>query len=336
YEIIGIAQEQVRLVSSTTTGKLKLLNASIHQTVDKGDLLASIDGRLLRIALEGANAEVKKLQGELAMTEDQLLVEAINTETEAETTRRQFAMDIERYHLKVLELRTELEPAIIELKDLKLEIAIEKDLFERGAVTTDYAIQKAQVSYNILAKKVEETGNMLTEATTAWENTKSRQAGFSEHQTAHYSVEKALLPIKQAIKVQEKVIEGLQLQGQALMLTAPVSGIVSTIQRRPGETVLAGEPILTITEPVPSGIVGYLNDMQADSVKPGDTVVLIKNGSSPRMQEAMVISVGPGVEEKPVRYWKIPDVPEWGRPMLIELPSGFEAIPGQAVGVKVL
>ena len=336
YQIIGFAQQQVRLISPTVTGRLNKLNATLHQSVSKGDLLASLDDSQLRIAVEAASAEIKRLRGELTATEDQLLVEAINAETEAEIERRRFEMDVERHRLDMLELKTTLEPLLIMLKDLELEIAIEKELFDKGAVTTDYAIKKAQVNYDALASQVKETRNMLSEAGKALENAQIRQSKINEHKTAHYSVDKALLPIKEAINAQEKVVEDLQYQRKALTLLAPADGIVSGIFHMPGETILPGEAIVTLTELSSKGIVGYLDDKQAEIVKAGDTVALIRHGLSPRIQETKVISIGPGVEEMPIRYWRIPDVPEWGRQILITIPDGFETLPGQAVGIKVL
>jgi len=37
---------------------------------------------------------------------------------------------------------------------------------------------------------------------------------------------------------------------------------------------------------------------------------------------------------KPERLWQNPAVPEWGLPMLIEIPQGWELVSGELVGIR--
>jgi len=38
----------------------------------------------------------------------------------------------------------------------------------------------------------------------------------------------------------------------------------------------------------------------------------------------------------PERLWVNPNIPEWGRPILIKIPPGLELVPGELVGVRGL
>ena len=262
------------------------------------------------------------------------MVEAINGETEAEASRRQFALDVERYHLRVLELQTQLQPDLIKLDDLKLEIEIEKDLVLKNAVATNYGVAKAQVVYDTLAKQVEETQLLLERAQLAWNKATQRQNNFGERQSAHYTVKLALDPITAAIEVQHSMLIEIDIQRKALTITSPIDGVVSEIQGREGETVLPGQPIVTITGSETTEIISFINERQADKIEVGDTIEIVKNGETPQIYEARIEVVGPAIVELPIRLRAIPDIPQWGRPMLIKIPPKFELIPGEAVGIR--
>ncbi len=49
-----------------------------------------------------------------------------------------------------------------------------------------------------------------------------------------------------------------------------------------------------------------------------------------------MIYIGPTVEQLPARLWQNPNVPQWGRPFLIEAPDDMELTVGEAVGIRIL
>lgn len=333
FQVVGIAQQNSRQVSSTSTGQLKSI-VPLFTEVKKNQVVARLDDSHLQAQINTINSEIRRLQAELAATEDQLTVEAINNETEAEAERRQFAMDVERYHLRVLELQAQQQPNLIMLDDLKLEIKIEKDLYLKKAVATDYGVAKAQVAYDALAKQVEETQRLLENAQMAWNTAAERQNNFGERQSLHYTVALALKPITAEIEVQHSMLAEINILRDTLTIKAPIDGVVSDILCREGETVLPGVPFITITGTDTTEIISYINERQADKIEAGDTIEIVKNGETPQVYEAKIEFVGPAIVELPIRLRAIPDIPQWGRPMLIKIPPKFELIPGEAVGIR--
>lgn len=333
FQVVGIAQQNSRQVSSTSTGLLKSVVALFTQ-VKKDQPVARLDDRHLQAQINTINSEIGRLKAELAATEDKLTVEAINGETESEAARRQFALDVERYHLRVLELQANLQPDMIRLDDLELEIKIEKDLLLKNAVATDYGVAKAQVAYDTLAKQIEETQRLLELAQLTWNKATERQNNFGERQSVHYTVKLALAPITAAIEVQHGKLAEINIQRDALTIKAPIDGVVSEIQGREGETVLPGQPIVTITGSEPIDIISFIGERQADRIEAGDTVEIVKNGDIPQVYEATIELIGPAIVELPVRLRATPDIPQWGRLMLIRIPPKFELIPGEAVGIR--
>lgn len=65
-------------------------------------------------------------------------------------------------------------------------------------------------------------------------------------------------------------------------------------------------------------------------------VKLIKAGEPMQVTNSQVVSLGPQMELLPERLWPNPNMPQWGRPIVIKIPPGFVVVPGELVGVKGL
>jgi len=65
-------------------------------------------------------------------------------------------------------------------------------------------------------------------------------------------------------------------------------------------------------------------------------VELIKDREPAQKAKSRVTHVGPLVELMPQRLWLNPNIPRWGRPIVIEIPDGFELVPGELVGIRGL
>src|SRR5210317_48716 len=122
---------------------------------------------------------------------------------------------------------------------------------------------EVQTIKETLAKKIEENEQLLEQAKISLELTKQRYDEYIRLKPHHPSVEGALEVIRKAIKIQERKMDELLVQIEALepqktlKLTAPIDGVVSQILHWPGEAILASEPILTITEVKPTEILAY-------------------------------------------------------------------------------
>ena len=131
-------------------------------------------------------------------------------------------------------------------------------------------------------------------------------------------------------------MEEMMARREALVLKSPIDGMISQIQRGPGESVLAGEPILIIAELEPKEIVAYADATQAGNVKDKMVVRLIKNSNPAQIASSQVVHLGPNVELMPQRLWQNPNIAQWGRPLLIKIPPGLKLLPGEAVGIRGL
>jgi len=357
FEVLGIAQGQVRQIAATCTGRLKAVPVQLFQEVKKGDTVAIIDTVLdnehLEAQLATASAEIQRLSAELAHNKEQLLAEASNQQTNWIADRRRFSVDVENTRLRILELKTELETDRTMLENLELnsKIFIVQNISDQNDVTY-YELQKTKIEYNALAKKVEENQHLLEQAESDLKQTQQRRDGFTRRQPQHPPVDTALEVIRKAIRVQELLVDELLARKVPLVLKSPIDGVIVQVQgrprdvalrrpgelvlRRPGEVVLAGESIVTIAEAMPREIIAYIGQNRLGQVREGMAVQLVKSTEPAQIARSRVTYLGPTLERMPEWLWLTPNIPQWGHPVRIEVPPGLKLIPGETVGIKVL
>ena len=357
FEILGMAQGEVREIAATCTGRLKSVPVKLFEQVHKGDVLAVIDTVLdnehLEAELDVVSAEIQHLRAELIHTQQTLLAEAANMETDKIAAQRRFAVDVESARLRVLELKAEIETDSVMLEDLQLDsqISMVRNLSDQND-TAYYERKKIKVEYDALAKKIEDNERLLAQAESDLQQARQRRDEFEARQPESPVVDSALNVIHSAIKVQEQRMQELLARRTALVLKSPIDGVVSQVLRRPvrrtsegvvrqmlgseGEAVLEGDPILTVASSNSSEVIAWVSGEQLGRIKEGMTVQIIKETEPAQIASSQVTYLGPIMEVLPQRLWVVPDIPQWGRPMLIPIPPGLKLIPGETVGVRGL
>ncbi len=357
FEILGMAQGQVRQVASTCTGRLKSVPLELFQEVKKGDIVAIINTVLENEHLEGelamARAKIQRLAAELVHTQETFVAEAANLESDRTEAQRRFYVDVENARLRVLELKTQLETNRIMLEDLELntKIYLTQNFSDQNDVVY-YALQKMKIERSMLAKKIEENERLLVQAKSDSEQARQRRDEFVQRQLQHPPLDSALEVIRRAINVQEQQVEMLLARSEPLVLRSPIDGIViqvlgrprdvalrrpgELVVRRAGEVVLPGETILTIAEAEPREIIAYASPKQLGLVRGGMAVQLVKNTEPAQIANSRVAHLGATLERMPECLWEIPNTPQWGHPMLIEIPLGMRLRAGEIVGIRGL
>lgn len=343
FQMVGIAQENIRQIAAAKTGRLTRVSVELYQKVNFGDEIAIIDTMLedentkaLRHAqLKTASAEIQRLMAEMVPTQERLISDAESAKSDRIAARRRFAIDIESAKLEILQLKTQIETDRINLENIAVEIKITKKLLEEEAIAP-YELQKIQILYDTTAKIIQENENLLAQANENLSQANKRQIEFVQRLPFNPSVDSALDIIRKAVKVQEQRIEELLIKPVPMTLTATLDGIVSQIHYGTGDAVLAGVPIITIAESKSDEIVAYASEQQASTIKIKMKVQLIKNNYPAQIANSRVTHLGPNVELMPERLWRNPNVPQWGRPILIKIPNGLKLIPGEIVGIKGL
>lgn len=366
FEIVGIAQGQVRQVAASSTGRIRSVSVSLFEPVYAGQTLAVVDTLLdneqtveadLKAQLRVAAAEAERLASLLIPTQEQLQADTAGMKINRADNERRFAVDVEAARLRILELQATLASDRVTLDDLAMEVRILDDLLSKEAIAP-YEVERAKVQYKSLDNKVKENQQQLEQTREDLRQAEERRNEFAQQHLPEPSVDHALEAIRKEITVQEELIKGLLAQLAALdarknvELKSPIDGIVIAIGgrvnevlsqrpgeqmvRRAGEVVTAGDPILAVAEKEPTEIVAYVSENQLKLLRDQMTVKLVKTRDPAQIAQSRVLRVGPTIELMPQRLWRNPNVPQWGRPVLIDIPTGLSVVSGEIVGIRDL
>ena len=243
FEVLGMAQGQANQVASNSPGRLKSVPVKLFDEVKEGQTVAVVNAVLdneqprseLQTQLATILAEIEHLTAQLVPTQDSLSADNADRQTNRFNDQRRFSVDVENARLDILRLRAQIETDRIQLEDLALDVKITQDLVEKQAVVP-YELQKVQAQYNTMAKQVVENENLLEQANAALKQAIERRDEYIKFQMHQPSVDDALEVIRKAIKVQERRMDELLTQLEALdlreslELKAPFDGVVSEIQ----------------------------------------------------------------------------------------------------------
>jgi multidrug resistance efflux pump len=341
FEVLGLAQGRVHQVAATSTGRLREIRVQLFDEVAKGIEVAVIDTVLdnenLQTQLNTALAEVQHLKAQFAPAREQLVAEATSLDTGRVAALRRFSVDAEAARMRVLELKAQIEADRIAVEAMEVErkAFLVQRLSDQNEVVY-YELQAMKVRRETLGNQIEENERLLEQAEQDLGQAEQRRDEFAQRQPQHPPIDTALEVIQKAVAVQEQRIEELLARRQPLVLTSPIDGVVSLVQHKAGEAILAGEPILSIAEVKPSEIVAYAGEDQLGRVREGLVVELVKDGEPAQVANSQVVYLGPGMELMPQRLWRNPNVPQWGQPVLIKIPPGMELLPGEPVGIRGL
>lgn len=351
FQVVGIAQSEIAQVCAPTDGRIAALYVKLFDTVEKDQTVAAFDDRLIKAQIATVSAEIEHLMSQLVPLQEQIVTDQTDRDRDRTAQMRRFAVDVENARLEILNLKAQIASDRVTLADLEVEVEITQKLLAEQAIAP-YEHQKAKALHDALAEKIKETQHAIEQAQEHLQLAQQRREEFFAELPQQPSVESALEPIRKQIAVQERLIDELTVQLKDLTVKAPIDGVVIPIQlnanqaplNRPGEgllheageVVLAGQPILTIAQPQPKHIVAYAREDEVGRINIGARVQLIKGTEPAQIAEATVSFVGPVVEQMPARLWQNPNMPQWGRPFLVEVPAAMKLTPGELVGIKRL
>jgi multidrug resistance efflux pump len=364
FEIVGIARGQIFQVSPTSTGRIREIPVDVYDTVRTGQTLAVVDTILdneqgeearLRADLASVTAEIEHLAAQLIPTQEKIKAEAVNLQNSRAGDLRRFTTDVENVHLRILGLQATMAADQFSLNGLTTKAKMLGELVAEEAIAP-YQQEEISIQRNALATKIEENEKLLKQARVDEGAAQGRLDQFLQQQVACPSEDHALEVIRKGIKVQEERMNGLLDQIKALKsretveLKSPIDGMVIPISvretdaahqrpgeqvlRRTGEVVRAGDAILAVAQTAPTEIVAYVNEQQLGLLKEKTPVELVKTTTPAQITRSQVQRIGPTMELMPQRLWRSPNIPQWGRPVLIDIPPGFALIPGEVVGIR--
>jgi multidrug resistance efflux pump len=311
--IVGEVQGVDANISSTLEGQLTELNVALFDRVTKGQTLGKvrlISQETLASMLAAATADLQVLR-----------VRMIQDQGRNDHSYLQLRIDL-------LDQRILLETGKIRLDQAEKEFARMSNLFTANVIQPglrengDSGYEVALRDRDALRIELDEKTKLVAEMEQTL--TPLRPTTPPDKNPAVNDV------IDAAIAAKEEELR--QTEG-AHVLRAPIDGIVTSILRRAGENITAGEILLTVSSDRPDRIIGYVRQPLAIVPKEGDQVEVRTRNTHLQRANASVLKVGPRLElfSQPLRIRGFDSSQERGLPLLISLPEGLNVRSGEIV-----
>ena len=315
--LIGQVEPIVSAVNSRNAGILTNVFVQRFQEVQAGQVLAEVhvtDHRRYDTELELLRSEISMSQLELSSLAD----------------RQRLALEYENLRVTYMRQQTELEMAKAQLPHAQFDVDLSKRLladkvvseFEYHYFLSSYDSLKAQIAQ--ISTNVTQLEQTLLEA--------RETVGTAPGPDAMRELVGHLTQLQQ----QQKSLEAL---GSApLLIQAPISGVVTDVFHRPGENLLPGAPILTISSKRSDRIVGYLRPPFSVQPKAGMNVQ-IRPRAQPRLTaDSKIAGVGASMETITNHVFTRPSMPaEIGLPVAVSIPESLRSQlrPGELIDIRI-
>jgi len=138
-------------------------------------------------------------------------------------------------------------------------------------------------------------------------------------------------PVKIQVERLEKELDLLTQENSKLNIYAQISGIIGSVNYKPGEKVAPFSPILTLHTKTPSFVKGYIYENVYNRVATGEKFRIISLTDAKNNTFGTVVGVGARMVEYPTRLQKNPNFQIWGREVVIRIPEDNPFILGEKV-----
>lgn len=311
--VVGEVQGVDVNIISGTPGLLGELRVALFDRVTNGQPVIKVRAaspETLEALLADARAELQVLR--IRMIQDQ-----------GRSDHEYLQLRIDLMDQKIL-----LETARIRLQQAEKEFARMTDLLQANVIQSgvsgngDVGYEVALRDRDLFRLEVEDKAKLVTETEQALKS--MSPPAIAENNPTINSV------IDAAISAKEEQIR--RTMGSDT-LHSPMDGVVTAVLRRPGENIVAGEPLLTISSDHPDRIIGFVRQPLAFVPKVGDRVEIRTRSGELQTAATTILKVGPRLElfSQPLRVRGFDSSQERGLPILINLPPNLKVHSGEIV-----
>lgn len=307
---VGFVETNTAVVAAPMTGILAQMHVRRFQQVKAGEPICQV-----------IIQDPKILPAQLAVIESEIQLVRISNEP---------LLGPARAYLQYYQLRVDLMKELASQATQEINWrAAEDDLTRAKSLFADKiipetALQKAETKAQTLRTSILQRSNLLERLQTDLKN-------FALPEQAQNSTN----PIQAAIAVHEAKLREIEAMASPRILYAPIDGMVSVVNRQSGETVVAGESLITISSVQSDQILAYVRQPLIFQPKAGMAVHVRARTPQRHTGDANVIQVGPQME--PYSTVMLPIASnhpqEWGLPISVSMPAGLPLVPGELVDI---
>lgn len=313
--LVGEVQMVRTFVSASQPSRLTQLRVNLLDRVTAGQPVAEL-----------VAADPRYLEAQAALSRARL--ELVRVAIEPKIRRENNQINFTQLRMDWLKSRVDLATSRAQLAYAESEV----DRVTRLSKVTNgvpfvsvQELQLAQRELDSLRAQVQEQAALVAEVAGAIEKLAPADRKLDDELPASS---------RAALAVEQKALDAIEAQLNPTVLLAPIDGFVSIVHRRPGETVLPGEPVMTISGTRSDKIVAYLRQPLRLDPRVGMQVEVRSRSSHRVGGVGEVLSVG-GQMEPILPELTQPrggtSVVEYGLPILVSIPPDLVLIPGEIV-----
>lgn len=326
--LVGEVESVRGIVSSIGPGRLAQVQVDALQRVTAGQVLARV-----------ITVEPRVLEAQISLSKAR--IDLIRVGTDSDLRKQNSRVNLENLRLDWMSKRVEWLSAKARSAYRQLELArLEKlraGITNAGSINALPALSQNDLDISRRDAAIEEAAVKELEQLVDQIGASIRQlmATRPEGQDSP--------PVTAAIEVESRNLDLLEAQMMPIDLVAPFDGVVSVVHRWTGETVQAGEPILTVSQEKPSRVVAFIRQPIQIQAKAGMKVEVRARGGSRESGIGEVLRVGSQLEV--IQTSLLPrssnassgsTAAETGLPLLVSLPSNLNVYPGEIVDLRVV
>lgn len=307
--IVSRAVAQKADVVALAAGSMLSLNVDKYQSVKKGETLALIQPNEVQAELDAFR----------------LRMDFLRSQFDPMAEKKRNAVDYYRLRLEWLEQRVVLAVAKVNLRKAENELSRASQLFQEKLISKDQ-LDLSQKTVEALAAEVTETAKLVSEMEVAMEGLQELDVfAAAESETIAKRLQAGL----------QSHLENIEQLSQPYALQAPIAGKISQIRRLPGENVVKGELVFTVTAEESTQLLAYVKPPLRIPIRLGTPVRLQTRGPRRREASSRVEGIGPEWETLGggASFAELGASPDLGLPILLALPPELEVRPGEWVDV---
>lgn len=333
-DAVGIAEAKTTYVAPLFDGTVQSLAVDMLDTVAEGQVVAMMDDTLIRSELHVAEAELDRVRALLDAESARFAQEQQMNETSAQDDLRRFQLNEEQARLNHLDRVIQHETDKVDLERLGVQLRRQEEMMKQHLLD-EAAYDESRLAYEALKTKIDKDVKAIALA----EQNIAAAASRSETRTGEEPVpaptDAVLRSLQADIAAQQAIVAEVQERRQALTLKSPVAGQVALITRRPGESMLAGDPILTIVGAGANRVTAFVDERAAMALNVGDTVELHSRTHPSTVARGKILKIGSYIEPFPERLQMSPVLIQHGFQVLVgELPENVYR-PGETLDLRL-
>lgn len=312
----GTAERVVENVASLESARVASIHVKIGERVESGTVIARLDTSII--------------DAENAVQKERIMRARLEAKLEKLTLERQFSTTLQEAESSLREAELSLSLTAVEHDALVKEIARLEPLLEKRLVSAEsFSAKRARESV------LRETMKLMPDHINAL--TADVDLAMEQKTSALARMEEMEESLTTATDAQGEAIKLLNVRRDSYTLRAQQEGVVSEIEREPGEVVEPGGTIASLLVTGPIRVVGFLpeNDISAVAIDTPANIYPTVSMNETGIIPARVTQISPAVYSLPERASPIRGQIVRGRRVVLELDVDANLIPGETVSIEI-